>query len=142
MVLKQCNHLHFVPFYYGSAFHFISSLCFVSACFLFFSTWHKSQFGKLSLHVPVLLICNWLANSNIFHFTRDGVLDIMTQQEFQHKTDHGSHALLFMVPLGLPSARPMAQALRLPFEYYIYTRISVLSMNIIIIGLRVFLMAG
>ena len=32
-----------------------------------------------------------------------------------------SHALLFMVPLGLPSARPMAQALRLPFEYYIYT---------------------
>ena len=28
-----------------------------------------------------------------------------------------SHALLFMVPLGLPSARPMAQALRLPFEY-------------------------
>ena len=31
-----------------------------------------------------------------------------------------SHALLFMVPLGLPSARPMAQALRLPFEYYIY----------------------
>ena len=31
-----------------------------------------------------------------------------------------SHALLFMVPLGLPSARLMAQALRLPFEYYIY----------------------
>ena len=31
-----------------------------------------------------------------------------------------SHALLFMVPLGLPSARPMAQALQLPFEYYIY----------------------
>ena len=30
-----------------------------------------------------------------------------------------SHALLFMVPLGLPSVRPMAQALRLPFEYYI-----------------------
>ena len=30
-----------------------------------------------------------------------------------------SHALLFMVPLGLPSARPMAEALRLPFEYYI-----------------------
>ena len=28
-----------------------------------------------------------------------------------------SHALLFMVPLGLPSARPMAQALRLPFGY-------------------------
>ena len=32
-----------------------------------------------------------------------------------------SHALLFMVPLGLPSALPMAQALRLPFEYYIHT---------------------
>ena len=31
-----------------------------------------------------------------------------------------SHALLFMVPLGLPSARPMVQALRLPFEYYIF----------------------
>ena len=31
-----------------------------------------------------------------------------------------SHALLFMVLLGLPSARPIAQALRLPFEYYIY----------------------
>ena len=29
-----------------------------------------------------------------------------------------SHALLFMVPLSLPSARPMAQVLRLPFEYY------------------------
>ena len=26
--------------------------------------------------------------------------------------------MLFMVPLGPPSARPMAQALRLPFEYY------------------------
>ena len=31
----------------------------------------------------------------------------------------GSHALLFMVPLGLSSARPVAQTLRLPFEYYI-----------------------
>ena len=30
----------------------------------------------------------------------------------------GSHALLFMVPLSPPSVRPMAQALRLPFEYY------------------------
>ena len=30
-----------------------------------------------------------------------------------------SHALLFMVPLCLPSARPMAQALQLPFEYYL-----------------------
>ena len=28
--------------------------------------------------------------------------------------------MLFMVPLDLPSARPMAQALRLPFEYYYY----------------------
>ena len=28
-----------------------------------------------------------------------------------------SHALLFMVPLGPPGARPMDQALRLPFEY-------------------------
>ena len=32
----------------------------------------------------------------------------------------GSHAVLFMVPLGPLSARPMAQALRLPFEYYYY----------------------
>ena len=32
----------------------------------------------------------------------------------------GSHVVLFMVPLGPPSARPMAQALQLPFEYYIY----------------------
>ena len=31
----------------------------------------------------------------------------------------GSHAVLFMVPLGPPGVRPMAQALRLPFEYYI-----------------------
>ena len=31
-----------------------------------------------------------------------------------------SHALLFMVTLGLPSARPMVQALWLPFEYYYY----------------------
>ena len=29
-----------------------------------------------------------------------------------------SHAVLFMVPLGPPDVRPMAQALRLPFEYY------------------------
>ena len=28
-----------------------------------------------------------------------------------------SHAVLFMVPLGPPGARPMAQELRLPFEY-------------------------
>ena len=40
-----------------------------------------------------------------------------------------SHALLFMVPLGLPSARPMDQALRLPFEYYII----VLCVKLIII---------
>ena len=31
-----------------------------------------------------------------------------------------SHALLFMVPLGPLSARSMAQALWLPFEYYYY----------------------
>ena len=31
-----------------------------------------------------------------------------------------SHAVLFMVQLGLPGMRPMAQALWLPFEYYIY----------------------
>ena len=38
-----------------------------------------------------------------------------------------SHALLFMVPLGLPSARPVAQAPRLPFEYYIiYNNIDLL----------------
>ena len=30
----------------------------------------------------------------------------------------GSHVMLFMVPLGPPGARPMAQVLRLPFEYY------------------------
>ena len=30
-----------------------------------------------------------------------------------------SHALLFMVPLGLPGTRPVAQVLRLPFEYLI-----------------------
>ena len=36
------------------------------------------------------------------------------------KWEGGSHAVLFMVPLGPPSARPMAQVLRLPFEYYYY----------------------
>ena len=36
------------------------------------------------------------------------------------KLGGGSHAV-FMVPLGLPSARPMAQALRLPFEYLLLT---------------------
>ena len=30
----------------------------------------------------------------------------------------GSHEVLFMVPFGPPDARPMAQVLRLPFEYY------------------------
>ena len=44
-----------------------------------------------------------------------------------------SHALLFMVPLGLPSARPMAQALRLPFEYYIVIIIIVVVIIIVII---------
>ena len=29
----------------------------------------------------------------------------------------GSHAVLFMVPLGPLGVRPMAQVLRLPFEY-------------------------
>ena len=43
-----------------------------------------------------------------------------------------SHALLFMVPLGLPSARPMAQALRLPFEYYIYDK-HVISIDLILL---------
>ena len=41
-----------------------------------------------------------------------------------------SHALLFMVPLGLPSARPMAQALRLPFEYYILILVMVNSYSL------------
>ena len=44
-----------------------------------------------------------------------------------------SHALLFMVPLGLPSARPVAQALRLPFEYYIYIYILLYIYNMILI---------
>ena len=30
------------------------------------------------------------------------------------------HAVLFMVLLGVLSARPMAQVLQLPFEYYYY----------------------
>ena len=38
----------------------------------------------------------------------------------------GSHALLFMVPLGPPSVRPMAQALRLPFEYYYCKKIKLI----------------
>ena len=41
-----------------------------------------------------------------------------------------SHALLFLVALGVPSARPMAQALRLPFEYYII-RLLLIKKNII-----------
>ena len=32
----------------------------------------------------------------------------------------GSHAVLFMVLLGPPSARPMAQVLQLPFRYYLF----------------------
>ena len=32
----------------------------------------------------------------------------------------GSHAVLFMVPLGHPGVRSMAQGLQLPFEYYTY----------------------
>ena len=32
----------------------------------------------------------------------------------------GSHVVLFMVPLSYPRARPMDQALQLPFEYYYY----------------------
>ena len=46
-----------------------------------------------------------------------------------------SHALLFMVPLGLPSVRPMAQALQLPFEYYIYIYIIIIIIIIIIINI-------
>ena len=38
----------------------------------------------------------------------------------------GSHAVLFMVPLGPPGVRPTAQALRLSFEYYtIYIHVHV-----------------
>ena len=33
--------------------------------------------------------------------------------------DGESHVVLFMVPFGPPGARPIAQALRLPFRYYI-----------------------
>ena len=40
-----------------------------------------------------------------------------------------------MVPLGLPSARPMAQALRLPFEYYIYSIIIIVA--IIVLGIKI-----
>ena len=29
---------------------------------------------------------------------------------------------MFMVPLGRSGARPMAQALRLPFEYYLFIK--------------------
>ena len=36
------------------------------------------------------------------------------------KLGGGSHAVLFMVSLGPPSARPMAQALQQQFEYYYY----------------------
>ena len=36
------------------------------------------------------------------------------------KLGGGSHVVLFMVPLGPLGARPMAQALQLPFEYYTY----------------------
>ena len=36
-----------------------------------------------------------------------------------------SPTLLFMVPLGLPSARPMAQALQLPLEYYIFIAVCI-----------------
>ena len=46
--------------------------------------------------------------------------DTACQGKGQFGKLEGSHALLFMVPLGLPSARPMAQVLRLPFEYYYY----------------------
>ena len=38
-----------------------------------------------------------------------------------------SHALLFMVPLGLPSARPMAQALRLPLILSIIESVNSIS---------------
>ena len=44
-----------------------------------------------------------------------------------------SHALLFMVPLGLPGARPMAQALQLPFEYYIYIYIIVIIIILLLL---------
>ena len=40
---------------------------------------------------------------------------------------------LFMVPLGLPSARPMVQALRLPFEYLLIIYRALCSTSIIFI---------
>ena len=43
-----------------------------------------------------------------------------------------SHALLFVVPLGLPSERPMAQALWLPFEYLLLLLIFIFIPVIII----------
>ena len=47
-----------------------------------------------------------------------------------------SHAVLFMVPLGPPSARPMAQTLRLPFEYYYIYIAVVRTQNILNATLR------
>ena len=38
-----------------------------------------------------------------------------------------SHTLLFMVLLGLSSAKPMAQALQLPFEYLLLLLYKVLG---------------
>ena len=41
-----------------------------------------------------------------------------------------SHVVLFMVLLSPPSARSMAQALRLPFEYYIIIRVMIIMIII------------
>ena len=53
-----------------------------------------------------------------------------------------SHALLFMVPLGPPSARPIAQALRLPFEYlFIFIIVIIIIVIIIIIIITIIIIA-
>ena len=44
----------------------------------------------------------------------------------------GNHAALFMVALGTPGARPMAQALQLPFEYLFITYACACSKEIMI----------
>ena len=41
------------------------------------------------------------------------------------------HAVLFMVLLGVLSARPMAQVLQLPFEYYYYYYFTNIALNIL-----------
>ena len=85
-----------------------------------------SHYEELLHIVKSYIIDIWeLRKSNLYgsgtgplqHRSRPGRDNVCQGKGKFGKLGGGSHAVLFMVPLRPPGARPMAEALRLPFEH-------------------------